>query len=361
MNTPIQIQQRIIGAGQRPFVVAELSANHNQSLDVALRLVDAAADAGVDAIKLQTYTADAMTLDSDAPAFVVNQVGQLWEGEKLYDLYHKAHTPWDWHKALFDRCKEKNLICFSTPFDDASVDFLESLEAPLYKIASFELTHHPLLKKVARTGKPVVMSTGMATEQEIAEAVQCLRDAGCQSLILLKCTSAYPAEYADANLLSMPALAERFDCLSGLSDHTLGISVPLAATALGACFIEKHITLDRNDGGVDSAFSLEPAEFTELMQGVTQAYAALGQVQFQPSENELGARKYRRSLYARCDIKAGDVFTDKNVAVVRPSGGLPPSQYEIVLGQRAHCDIAFAEPIQQQHLGGQPLPKMANA
>ena len=315
-----------IGTNYRPFIIAEMSGNHNQSLDRALAIVDAAAKTGAQALKLQTYTADTITLNVGSGDFVIDDPKSLWNGEKLYGLYEKAHTPWEWHKAIFDRCRELGIFAFSTPFDETAVDFLESLEMPFYKIASFESNHFPLLKKIAATGKPIIMSTGMATLSELAEAVETIRSVGKNNqLILLKCTSAYPASPKDANLQTIPHMRDAFGCEVGLSDHTTGISVALAAVALGATVIEKHFTLSRADGGVDAAFSLEPQELTSLVNESERVWQSLGLVSYGPTENEQDSVQFRRSMYIAKDLKPGDRLTyGDNLRIVRPGYGLAP-------------------------------------
>lgn len=338
--TAIQIDQFSIGPGHRPFVIAELSGNHNHSIERALLIVEEAAKAGADGLKLQTYTADTMTLNCNNPDFIVKGTGQKWQDRTLYDLYDEAHTPWDWHKPIFDKARELGMLPFSTPFDETAVDFLESLDVQIYKIASFELTDIPLLKKVASTNKPVIISTGMASEPEIHSAVKTLKEHGCEQFVLLKCTSAYPAKYEDANLLTIPYLAKTYQCQSGLSDHTMGSAAPITATALGATVIEKHLTLDRLDGGVDSHFSMEPNEFKEMVDLVKQSFSALGGIQTQPSEAEIACRNYRRSIYISKDIKAGTILNTNNVRVIRPGFGLPPEALEAVIGKSVNQDIA---------------------
>lgn len=323
----------------RPFLIAELSGNHNQSLGRALSLVREAAKAGADAIKLQTYTADTMTLPLKSGEFFIRDPKSLWVGQSMYELYQKAHTPWEWHKPIFELAKELGLMAFSTPFDASAVDFLEGLDVPCYKIASFELVDIPLIRRIALTGKPVIMSTGMATVEEIDEAVQAVRENGCSDLTLLKCTSTYPSEPKDSNLRAIPLLRERFQCKVGLSDHTPGIGVAVAATALGATVIEKHFTLSRADGGVDAAFSLEPAEFAMMVAECHRAWESLGVDKIGPTEAEQHARLRRRSLYVAEDMKAGEVFTEKNLRSIRPGYGLPPKHIDCILGKRAKGDI----------------------
>ena len=317
------IGHHTIGDTQPPFIIAELSGNHNQDLDVALAMVDAAAEAGVHALKLQTYTADTMTLDIATGEFYIDDENSLWHGSSLYQLYEKAFTPWEWHNAIFERAKEKGMVAFSTPFDLTSVAFLESLEVPCYKIASFENTDHALIAAVAKTGKPVIVSTGMASLTEISEAVDVLRDNGCENYVLLKCTSQYPADPVNANLMTLPHLKAMFGCHVGLSDHTTGIGVAIAAAALGASVIEKHFVIDRNAGGVDAAFSLEPKEFKQLVEESQRARIAVGEVNYGCTEAEVNSRVHRRSLYIANDLKAGDVLTPTNLRSIRPGLGLP--------------------------------------
>ncbi|NLB88282.1 MAG: pseudaminic acid synthase [Syntrophomonadaceae bacterium] len=335
----IKIKETLIGNSHKPFIVAEMSGNHNQSLKKALQIVEAAAEAGVDAIKLQTYTADTLTLDVETAEFNIDDPKSLWKGKSLYKLYQEAYTPWEWHKPIFDRCNELGLIAFSTPFDETAVDFLESLDVPCYKIASFENTHLPLIKKVAKTGKPMIISTGMATIAELDETVRTAREAGCKDLILLKCTSTYPASPADSNLLTIPHMRDLFNCQVGLSDHTLGTGVAVASVALGATFIEKHFTLSRAEGGVDSAFSMEPHEMKNLVVETKRAWEALGQIKYGPTKNEENSLKFRRSLYVAEDMKAGDVFTEQNLKIVRPGYGLEPKYYDLVLGRKVKGDV----------------------
>lgn len=329
-----------------PFIIAEMSGNHNQSLGRALAIVDAAADAGVDAVKIQTYTADTMTIDIDTGEFFISDKDSLWKGETLYHLYEKAHTPWEWHKAIFERCKERGIMGFSTPFDDTSVDFLEDLGVPCYKIASFENVDLPLIRKVARTGKPIIASTGMTTVAELSDLVQTVRENGCTDLTLLKCTSSYPASPEGTNLRTIPHMRELFGCAVGLSDHTLGIGAAVASVALGAAVIEKHFTLSRAEGGVDAAFSLEPAEMAQLVRECRTAALALGTVSYERAEQEQKSLQFRRSLYVVEDIKAGDVFTEKNLRRIRPGMGLSPKYYDIILGKKANCSITRGTAVQ---------------
>lgn len=331
--------------GQKPFIIAEMSGNHNQSLERALAIVDAAAAAGVDAIKIQTYTADTMTLDIDTGEFFIADPNSLWKGESLYHLYEKAHTPWEWHKPIFDRCKEHGIMGFSTPFDDTSVDFLEELGVPCYKIASFENIDLPLIQKVARTGKPIIVSTGMTTVSELADLVQTARDNGCTDLTLLKCTSSYPSSPEGTNLRTIPHMRELFGCDVGLSDHTLGIGVAVASVALGAGVIEKHFTLSRADGGVDAAFSLEPDEMAQLVRECRAAALAMGEVRYEMAEQEKKSLQFRRSLYIAEDMRAGDVLTEKNLRRIRPGHGLSPKHYDVLLGRQVKCDVKRGTPV----------------
>lgn len=321
----------------KPFIIAEMSGNHNHSLERALEIVDAAADAGVDALKIQTYTADTITIDKNDGEFFIAAPNSLWKGESLYSLYQKAYTPWEWHKPIFERCKEKGIIGFSTPFDFTAVDFLEELNVPFYKIASFENVDIPLIRKVAQTGKPIIASTGMASLAELSELVETARSNGCNDLTLLKCTSSYPASPAGSNLATIPHMKALFDCTVGISDHTLGIGVAVASIAFGAMVIEKHFTLSRADGGVDADFSLEPQEMKQLVKEVNAAYEAIGSVHYGLTSQE--STKFRRSLYIVEDMKAGDVITEKNMRSIRPGLGLPPKYYDILLGKKVKCDV----------------------
>ena len=324
----------------KPFIIAEMSGNHNQSLERALSIVDAAASAGVDALKIQTYTADTMTIDKSDGEFSISDTNSLWQGESLYSLYQKAYTPWEWHKAIFDRCREKGIIGFSTPFDFTAVDFLETLECPVYKVASFENIDLPLIKRIAQTGKPMVVSTGMANLSELDDLVRTARMNGCSDLTLLKCTSSYPAEPVGTNLLTIPHMRQLFQCNVGLSDHTLGIGAAVASVALGATVIEKHFTLSREDGGVDAAFSLEPTEMAQLVRECKTAYEALGNVSYAKQPQEEKSLTFRRSLYIVEDMKAGDIITEKNMRRIRPGLGLAPKYYEAVLGKRVKSDVS---------------------
>lgn len=335
----IKIAGRIIGKSHSPFVIAEMSGNHNQSLERALEIVEAAARTGVHALKIQTYTPDTMTLDLDEREFHISDPKSLWADTSLYKLYSEAHTPWEWHKPIFDRARELGIIPFSTPFDATAVDFLESLDVPCYKIASFENTDLPLIRRVAATGKPLIISTGMATVAELDETVSAAREAGCNELILLKCTSTYPATAENTNILTIPHLRELFGCEVGLSDHTMGVGVSVASVALGATVIEKHFTLNRADGGVDSTFSMEPAEMARLVVETERAWQALGMVSYGPTESEKKSVQFRRSLYLVKDIEAGERLTTENVRAIRPGMGLPTKFLEQVIGMKVIKDV----------------------
>ncbi len=339
------ISQRLIGRDSPPFVIAEMSGNHNHSLERALAIVDAAAKSGAHALKLQTYTPDTMTLDISEGAFFVSDKNNLWEGKSLYALYGEAQTPWEWHAPIFARARELGMIPFSTPFDTSAVDLLETLDVACYKIASFENTDLPLIRKVAATGKPMIISTGMATLAELDETVRAAREAGCKHLALLQCTSTYPATPQDSDLLTIPHMREAFGCEIGLSDHTMGLGVSVASVALGATVIEKHFTLARADGGVDSVFSMEPAEMAALVVETERAWQAMGSVRYGPaSEREALSRNYRRSLYVIRDMAAGEVFTPDNLRAIRPGLGLPPKFYEDLLGKRVNQPVTRGTP-----------------
>lgn len=345
----MRLLDRVLDASQPPLIVAELSGNHNQNLDTAKAIIAAAAEAGADAVKLQTYTPESITLDSDRPEFVVQ--GGLWNGRRLHDLYGVACTPYDWHAPLAKFSRDLGIEIFSTPFDESAVDFLESAIAPeLYKISSFELTHIPLLEKTARTGKPVVLSTGMATQDEISEAVDALKSNGCEHIVLLKCVSAYPSEPSGFNLRSMASISEAFHCPVGLSDHTLSNEVAIASVALGARLIEKHVTDSRAAGGIDAGFSLEPTELADLVQATRRAHAALGSSQIGPSEQDAEQTHFRRSIYAAKDIKTGEILTNKNLRIVRPSLGLAPKHWDSLIGQAAKRDLSAGTPLEESDL-----------
>lgn len=341
----ISIAGRIIDNNYQPLIIAEMSGNHNRSLERALEIVEAAANAGVHALKIQTYTADTMTLNLDQGEFFINDPKSLWKGNSLYKLYQQAFTPWEWHKPIFDRCRELGIIGFSTPFDETAVDFLESLNVPCYKIASFENIDLPLIRKAASTGKPVFISTGMATAAELDEAVRTAREAGCKDLILLKCTSTYPATPVNTNILTIPHMSDLFQCQVGLSDHTMGVGVAVASVALGATVIEKHFTLSRTDGGVDSAFSMEPEEMRALVLESERAWQSLGKISYGPVNTEKASLQHRRSLYVVKDMKQGDIFNKENIKAIRPGFGLPPKYYDLLLGKKINCDVKKGTPV----------------
>ena len=341
----MQINGREIGPGMRPYLIAEMSGNHNHSLDRALAIVTAAAESGADAIKLQTYTADTITLDVDGPGFTIEDEKSLWNGRRLHELYDDAHTPWDWHAPIMAHAKSLGIDCFSSPFDFTAVDFLEELGVPAYKIASFELVDLPLVRRVAQTGKPMILSTGMASADEIADALRVCREAGNDQLCILKCTSTYPATPENTHISTIPHMRESFGCMVGLSDHTMGCGVAVAATALGAVLIEKHFTLARADGGVDSAFSLEPAEFRMLREETERAWQSLGTVTYGGTEAESGSLQFRRSLYVAEDMAAGDAFDPRNLRSVRPGFGLAPKHYDALLGKRVTRALAKGTPV----------------
>jgi pseudaminic acid synthase len=341
----MKIGGRQVGAGSAPLVIAEMSGNHNQSLERALEIVDAAAQSGAHALKIQTYTAETMTIDIREGEFFISDEKSLWKGESLFDLYKKAYTPWEWHEAIFDRAKKHKMLAFSTPFDRTAVDFLEDLNVPCYKIASFENTDLPLIRYVAATGKPMIISTGMATFAELDETVDAARSAGCKDLVLLKCTSTYPSTPDDSNILTIPEMRSRYGCEIGISDHTMGIGVSVAAVALGATVVEKHFTLQRADGGVDSAFSMEPQEMAQLVLETERAWQALGKVQHGPTEKEKASLVFRRSLYVVADVKAGEKLTPANVRAIRPGNGIAPKFYDEVIGKTAKRDITRGTPL----------------
>ncbi|MGR4931051.1 pseudaminic acid synthase [Bradyrhizobium sp. CAR08] len=345
MTDTISIAGHLIGRSHRPFIIAEMSGNHNQSLDRALTIVDAAAKSGAHALKLQTYTADTMTLDLDEGEFFINDPNSLWRGNSLHKLYQDAHTPWKWHAPIFERARSLGMIPFSTPFDATAVDFLENLGVACYKIASFENTDLPLIRKVAATGKPMIISTGMATVAEIDETVRAARAAGCRQLVLLKCTSTYPATPSDTNLLTIPHMRTLFGCEVGLSDHTFGIGASVASVALGATVIEKHFTLARADGGVDSTFSMEPEEMAALVVETERAWLALGEARYGLTEKEHKSLVFRRSLYVVEDLAPGDVLTEGNLRIIRPGLGLPPKYFETLLGKRVGRSVRRGTPM----------------
>lgn len=338
----IEINGRKIGPGFRPYIIAELSANHNGDIERAFRTIKAAHDSGADAIKIQTYTADTMTIDCDREEFMIR--GGLWDGYKLYDLYKWAETPFEWHKAIFDYAADLGITVFSTPFDESAVDLLESLNTPAYKIASFEATDLPLIRYVARKGKPMIISTGMCSEAEIEELVSAAREAGCREMVLLHCISSYPAPMDQANLLQMPQLSRRFGTMPGLSDHTLGTTASVAAVALGACLIEKHFTLSREDKGADSEFSIEPAELKRLCEETRDAWSALGRAGFERQKAEEGNKNFRRSVYFVKDISAGEVITPEHIRRIRPGFGLAPKHFDSLLGCTMKVDVSRGTP-----------------
>ncbi|TDB77626.1 pseudaminic acid synthase [Micromonospora sp. KC721] len=345
MTVAVKIGPHVVGAGERPFVVAEMSGNHNGDLDRALAIVDAVAASGAHALKLQTYRPDTITIDVDSPAFRISGGHELWGGENLYRLYEKAHTPYEWHAPIFARARERGLTVFSSPFDPSAVELLEELDAPAYKIASSELVDLPLIRLVASTGKPLVISTGMATVAEIDAAVRTAREAGAGGIVLLACTASYPAPPADSNLRRIPVLADLFGVPVGLSDHTPGIGVPIASVALGACFVEKHVTLDRSDGGVDSDFSLNPDELAALVVESQRAYAALGGTLVGPTPAEREGLRFRRSLWVVEDVRAGEPVTTRNVRSIRPAGGLAPAAIDAALGRIFAVDVPRGTPL----------------
>jgi pseudaminic acid synthase len=346
------IAGRKIEADAPPYVIAEMSGNHNQSLERALEIVEAAAQAGAHALKLQTYTADTITIAMNTGDFFISDEKSLWKGSSLHELYKLAHTPWEWHAPIMKRARELGLTCFSTPFDETAVDFLESLDVPAYKIASFENVHIPLIRRVAATGKPLIMSTGMATVAELDEAVRAARTAGCKELVLLKCTSTYPATPENSDLRTIPHMRDLFNCEVGLSDHTMGVGVAVASVALGATVIEKHFTLRRSDGGVDSAFSLEPAELAQLVTETERAWQALGSVGYGPRAAELPSLRFRRSLYVTADLRAGDVLTADNLRAIRPGLGLPPKYLDVLLGKAVTRAVPRGTPMSWDLVGG---------
>lgn len=341
----LKIAGRTIGLNNRPFIIAEMSGNHNQSLDRALAIVDEAAGTGVDALKVQTFTADDLTIDVKTGAFFISDPESLWQGSSLHELYKKAHLPWEWHKKIFDRCQKHGLIYLSTPQSEAAVDFLEKLNTPCYKIASFENVHLPLIKKIASTGKPILISTGMTTLSELEDAMTTIRGAGGKDVVLLKCTSSYPATPENSNLLTIPHLRELFDCEVGLSDHTLGLGVAVAGVALGATVVEKHFTLSRADGGLDAAFSMEPAEMSALVKECKRAWQAKGKISYQPTEAEKRSMVFRRSLYITKDLKAGEKLSKHNLRIIRPGYGLAPKYYDDLLGKKVKRGVKRGTPV----------------
>ena len=345
MNNKIKISNKFIGKSYKPFIIAEMSGNHNKSLDHALKIVKSVASSGADALKIQTYLPETMTLNIKKNEFLIKDEKSIWFGDSLYELYEKAYLPWEWHKEIFDYAKSLGLVVFSTPFDNTSVDFLESLDTPCYKIASFENTDLPLIKKVASTGKPLIISTGMASISEIDETVRTARNYGCKDLILLKCTSTYPASPLNSNLVTIPHMMDLFDCQIGLSDHTLGIGVSVASVSLGATIIEKHFTLNRKDGGVDSIFSMEPNEFKMLADETERAWQAIGKINYGPSISERKSLQFRRSLYIVDDLKKGDTLTENNLKAIRPGNGLPTKFMENLIGLPVNKNVKKGTPM----------------
>jgi pseudaminic acid synthase len=351
----VKIGTVLIGEGNPPFVIAEMSGNHGGSLEKALAIVDAAAEAGAHAVKLQTFDADSMTLRAGASEVTVEATHELWGGRSLWELYDEAHTPLEWHEPLFLRAAERGIVCFSSVFDERGIDYLESLGAPAYKIASFECTDLPLVRRAASTGKPLIVSTGMASLEEIQRTVDAARGGGCRDLVLLKCTSNYPAEASDAHLRTISAMREVFGCEVGLSDHTAGVGVAVAGVALGASVVEKHLVRSREDGGVDAGFSLDAAEFRLLVTECRRAWEAVGRVRFGPTDVERASLRYRRSIYVCSDVCAGETFTVENLRRVRPGEGLEPRFLELVLGRAAAVDLRAGSPLRWEHVGAPVL------
>lgn len=339
MNNEIKVGNRTIGIDHTPFIIAEMSGNHNHSLDRALEIVDAAAAVGAHALKIQTYTADTMTIDLKENEFFIEDKNSLWIGKSLYELYQEAYTPWEWHGPIFERCKEHGMVFLSTPFDATAVEYLETFKPDIYKIASFENTDIPLIKKVAQTGKPMIISTGMASVAELELTVKTARENGCKDIILLKCTSSYPATPENTNILTIPHLRELFNTEVGLSDHTMGVGAACASVAFGATVVEKHFTLKRSDGGVDSSFSLEPEELKSLVIETNRAWLAMGKISYGVTEVEKKSLVFRRSIYITEDVKEGDVLNEKNLRCIRPGLGLPPKYYEMLLGKKIKCSL----------------------
>lgn len=341
----INLGEKKVNRNNPPFIIAEMSGNHNQSLKQALKIVEMAAKTGANALKIQTYTPDTMTLNMNIDEFIVNDSKSDWNSKSLYELYQEAYTPWEWHQPIFEYCKKLGMIGFSTPFDETAVDFLESLHVPCYKISSFESIDLPLIRKVARTKKPMIISTGMCTVAEIEETVNVARSEGCKEIILLKCTSTYPASPKNTNIVTIPHMRDLFQCQVGLSDHTMGHGVAVASVALGATIIEKHFTLSRADGGVDASFSSEPEEMKNLVMETKRAWQSLGNVHYGPTKAEEKSKKYRRSLYIKQDIKRGDILTKENMGAIRPGYGLPPKYYDILIGKKVNDDLKKGTPV----------------
>lgn len=346
----IQVGNRKIGANEEPFIIAEMSGNHNGSKERAIEIIKRAAETGVDCLKFQTYTADTITLESDKPDFVIKDEKSLWNGRQLHGLYDEAHTPWEWHEELFQTAKDLGIIAFSSPFDETAVDFLETLKVPMYKVASFEITHLPLIRKIGKTGKPVIISTGMASIEEIETAISTAREGGTNDIIILKCTSQYPANASDANLETITDMAERFGVQVGLSDHTLGIGVGIAAIGYGASVIEKHFTIDRSEGGVDSEFSMEPHEMKALKEETSRAWHARGKVHYDGTANEQKSKQLRQSIYPSCDIAEGQIFSADNLKICRPGLSLAPAHWDNLIGKTAKRSIQMGERLNQDDL-----------
>lgn len=341
----MKIKNKKIGLSHKPFIIAEMSGNHNNSLERAVKIVEEAAKCGADAIKLQTYTADTITIDSKNSEFNINDKQSLWYGKSLYELYDEAHTPWEWHEAIFNCAKKNGIICFSSAFDESAVDFLTNLDAPAFKIASFENNHIPLIKKVVRTKKPIIISTGMATISELEDVVNIFKDDDLRNLILLKCTSNYPASAGNSNLLTIPHMKEMFNCQVGLSDHTLGNGTSIAAVTLGATVIEKHFTLNRSEESVDSAFSMEPNELRLLVSETKAAWNSLGSIHYGPSDEEMASLVFKRSIYVKKDLKKGDKLSRQNISIIRPGLGIKPKYFEQLIGKKINCDIKTGSPL----------------
>ena len=347
-----KINKTKIGLKHKPFIIAEMSGNHNQSLERALNIVEAAAKSGADAIKLQTYRPDTITMDINRSEFMINDHNSLWAGKSLYQLYEEAHTPWEWHENIIKHAKKFNIICFSSPFDETAVDFLEDLNVPAYKIASCENIHIPLIKKVSKTGKPIIISTGMASLSDLDELIQAIGEDSCEKIALLKCTSTYPATPDNSNILTIPHMRKLFNCEIGLSDHTMGNGAAIAAVSHGATIIEKHFTLSRDDGGVDSAFSLEPEEMKSLVFETKQAWMSLGKIYYGATESEKSSMKFRRSVYISKDLKKGQKITKKNIKIIRPGLGVKPKYFELLLGRKINQNVKKGTPLSWDLVGG---------
>jgi len=347
----MKIGNRNINIHNEPFIIAEMSGNHDGKLEKALQITEMAAKSGAHALKLQTYKSDTITLDVKESEFVIQDKSSLWHGKNLYELYDLAHTPWEWHAPIMKKANELGMVCFSSPFDESAVDFLEELEVPAYKIASFENNHIPLIKKVARTGKPIIISSGLATLSELSESIELIKNQGSNEVLILKCTSTYPAKSENSNINTIPKIKEIFDCEVGLSDHTLGIGVALASIGLGATAIEKHFTLDRSEGGVDAAFSLEPKELENLVLESRRAWQATGNIKFGPTKAEIKSLKFRRSIYISKDISEGEYFSSENLKVIRPGLGIAPKYFDLLIGKRACKNLKIGTPMSWEYIG----------